>query len=1471
MRKIDVEIMKKNTILLLALIVITTVNAWSQDTIRVLAVGNSFSRDAVENNLYELGQEEGVTFIIGNLYIGGCSLERHWENMQTNMSAYSYRKINSSGEKIITPDISLVQGITDEEWDYISFQQNSPNSGFYETYFPYLSQLTEFTKKHATNPRVKLVLHQTWAYANDASKKEFARYNKDQKIMYDSIIKASRNAANEAGIKMIIPSGTAIQNGRSSFIGDNFCKDGFHLSLDLGRYTAACTWFESLTAKSVIGNPFALSTITPLELLTVQRAAHEAVLKPFEITTIRIEDNKVYSELIDRKSELNWMLSVLPRDRTSNGRLSFLYETFQDWLNKTGELPPDFDKMPSIPFLPNPLIMDEGNSNTPVTSMGQWEMQRDWMREQLERYITGTVPPPPENLQAKVLEERMDGEVAIQVVELSFGPDQKATLTLELMIPPGEGPFPVFLTNWSHREWAQIAVRRGYIGCLYAGADIKDDTEAYSEIWADQFDFTRLMRRAYGASRAVDYLYMLPYVDKKKIGITGHSRNGKTSLMAAAFDERIGACIPSSGGTGAEVPWRYNAHKYDVEDIALLACAQPAWLHPRLRFFIGREHKLPVDQNSFMSLIAPRGLMLSTAVTESASNIFGIEQGFHSVKKVYQFLNADDNVAITSRSGLHGVNAGDIERYIDFFDFVFERTERKPENRLFYNYSFEEWSELSDQHVNPLDNGQTLIDLNTYMSNSDKWERGKQSIIENLNWMLGDEPDGVTNQGPGQLDKGGIGERRFGSFLTRPRETESMKVMAITPYSGFGDNLFGYLYYPADESGLPVNKNLPVVIYLHEYDYSKGFSSMSYDHEIQSVFENITKLGYGVFAFDMIGFGNRLEEGYHFYDRYPQWSKMGKMVADTRSAVDALSNLDFVDSSKIIVSGYSLGGTVALLSAALDERIAGVVSIAGFTPMRTNSLERGTEGVKAYSHLHGLIPKLGFFVGHEKQIPVDFDEIIATIAPRAALLIAPVRDKDAHPGDIRNCVERVEKVYELYNTSQDNIQLYTPDDYNRFSTIMRRKMYDWLENFPSSSALLEEEGTSSNRLLAEDASWCWFSDPRAVYHNGQREAVYLGFINSKGDVKIKSHDVSTGENSEFTLHEALQVDDHNVPSLILLPDHKLLAFYCQHNGNIFMRKSKKAEDISQWEDEVILLKGDKEKRYCYVNPVMLSDENNRIYLFGRNIVRNKNGTYSDTRTYCIYSDDFGETWSDEINILDNLGMNSRPYVKYTSDNKSRIDFLFTNGHPGQGDDVSVYHMYYKEGAFWQTNGDHIASFNIDSPVGINKVNKVYDADSTLIRAWVWDIALDKNNRPVVTYTRYPAFTDHQYYYAKWDGRGWQTRKIDDAGSYITKIKPGKKLLEPHYSGGIVMDPHDPDIVYLSKQINGKFEIEKRILKENSTQIIESVTSNSQNDNIRPYVVVDNKKGVSMLMWMEGNYYHYTDFDTDLKIRIIQNR
>lgn len=754
------------------------------------------------------------------------------------------------------------------------------------------------------------------------------------------------------------------------------------------------------------------------------------------------------TDTLKQKAALEKLLTLLPPDRTELGRVSFLDETFQDWLKRTGELPPDFDLMPSIPFLPDPLILDEGGKNIPIKTMAQWKEKREWMKQQLEYYITGTYPPKPKNLQARIISEKKDGETIVRLVELTFGPENRANLTVELMIPPGRGPFPVFLSQWNHREWAMVAVRRGYVGCVYAGADSKDDTEKYSEIWANEYDFTRLMRRSFAAYRAIDYLYTLPYIDKEKIGITGHSRNGKLSLMAAAFDERITACIPSSGGTGAEVPWRYCSQNYDIEDIALLACAQPSWLHPRLRFFVGHENKLPVDQNLFMALIAPRGLMLSTAINEGASNPWGIEQAYLASQKVYKFLGAEDNLAIRSRYGLHSVCAHDMEDYIDFFDYVFKRSDHKPENRLFYNYSFENWCELSGEKIDPMSyKVKTLEDLDTDDQNNRivtvaVWDKKKAGIKQNIIWALGDEPSGVINPGPGKFNRGNVDENNFGSFLARPRATEKMGRMPVSPYNGFGDQLFGYLYYPTDKQGDLKSKNLPVVIYLHEYDYSKGFNSY---HQVESLLRSIVDRGYAVFVYDMIGFGNRIDDGTRFYNRYPHWSKLGKMVVDVRGAVDALTNFDFIDSSKIFVAGYSIGATVGLYAAALDERIAGAVSVAGFTPMRLNTPEKGTEGIKSFSHLHGLLPRLGFFVDNEDRIPYDFHEILACIAPRPVLVIAPVMDKDAILQDVSYCVGQATKIFGLYG-SANNLQLFVPDDYNRFSPEMRDTMYSWLQD-----------------------------------------------------------------------------------------------------------------------------------------------------------------------------------------------------------------------------------------------------------------------------------------------------------------------------------------------------------------------------------------------------------------------------------------
>ena len=168
----------------------------------------------------------------------------------------------------------------------------------------------------------------------------------------------------------------------------------------------------------------------------------------------------------------------------------------------------------------------------------------------------------------------------------------------------------------------------------------------------------------------------------------------------------------------------------------------------------------------------------------------------------------------------------------------------------------------------------------------------------------------------------------------------------------------------------------------------------------------------------VLGFGTRIEEAVSFYNRYPKWSKMGKMVADVRGAVDALSNMDIIDHNRIYTAGYSKGGMVSLIATSLDDRIAGVISVAGFTPMRSNTLDRGKTGIQFYSHLHGLLPRLGFFVKNEQRIPVDFNEILASIAPRPALIVAPKYDKDAHLNDIRKCVDSAENVYNIYKVSR---------------------------------------------------------------------------------------------------------------------------------------------------------------------------------------------------------------------------------------------------------------------------------------------------------------------------------------------------------------------------------------------------------------------------------------------------------------------
>ncbi|MEX1063085.1 MAG: acetylxylan esterase [Balneolaceae bacterium] len=794
------------------------------------------------------------------------------------------------------------------------------------------------------------------------------------------------------------------------------------------------------TAKKVFVRPSAPAGNGIFKTATILGALCILLLIDATVTTVTAQTSEER-----RQAYLEELIRLQEQPESRDAFVNYHDATWIDWVERTGELPPDFDALPSIPFLPDPLVIDEGGENIPVETAAQWQEKRDWIKEQARDILSGHFPAPPENITTRVLEERVENGVTVEMIELRFGEDERAKLTFELFTPPGEGPFPVFMTQWNHRGWAQIAVRRGYMGLVYAGADARDDTRDYLALYPDH-DWSTLMTRAWGAHRAVDYLYTLDSADKSRIAITGHSRNGKQSVFAAAFDDRITAVISSSGGTGGEIPYRYTDERHSNESIDFLTSRRTHWLHPGLRFYWGREHKMPIDQNSVLALIAPNSLLLSTSVREgkAGGDPWAIEHNYRSLTRVYEFLGAPEKLGIRFRDGGHAVEARDIEAYMDWLDVQFGRAGAVPwENTLVYGYSFEKWKDLSNETIDPDDypdipedarvlsgdGGQTL-------ENTREWEQKKSDIKDRINWVLGEEPAGIR---AGPIRRLSGREDYLAGLIDRPAVKNS-RMRNIAPYNALGDYLHGSLYYPADENDEMMtgeNGSMPVVIYLHRFS-NTGFDA----YNTNAFFEDIVSRGIAVLAMDLIGFGQRIDEGTLFYERYPRWSKMGKMVTDTRAAIDALESLDFIDRDRIFISGYALGGTVGLFTAALDERIAGVAVSGSFTPLR-NATE-DVEGVKAYSHLHGLLPRLGFFAGSERAIPIDFAEIISSVAPRPLYVISPELDRHADAENVEQAMRDVESVFRLYNAA-DNLGFSTPPEFTGFSFSQQTDIANWLE------------------------------------------------------------------------------------------------------------------------------------------------------------------------------------------------------------------------------------------------------------------------------------------------------------------------------------------------------------------------------------------------------------------------------------------
>ena len=256
----------------------------STKSLYILAIGNSFSDDAMEY-LYQILQDLGYKDIfLGNLYIGGCTLQTHAGNLTNNLGAYDYRT-NSAGKWSTAASHTASSALKERDWDYVSMQQASGYSGVADSYEPYLS--TVVNAVISSCPGAKRMWHMTWAYQGDSNHKDFTKYNDDQKTMYEAILNAVNTKVLSRGdFDFIIPSGTAVQNLRSSFLGDNITRDGYHMSYNIGRYLTALMWARKITGKSIAGVSFKPSSYsyTDDQIAVIKEAVEKAYEKPFEVS-----------------------------------------------------------------------------------------------------------------------------------------------------------------------------------------------------------------------------------------------------------------------------------------------------------------------------------------------------------------------------------------------------------------------------------------------------------------------------------------------------------------------------------------------------------------------------------------------------------------------------------------------------------------------------------------------------------------------------------------------------------------------------------------------------------------------------------------------------------------------------------------------------------------------------------------------------------------------------------------------------------------------------------------------------------------------------------------------------------------------------------------------------------------------------------------------------------------------------------
>lgn len=335
----------------------------------------------------------------------------------------------------------------------------------------------------------------------------------------------------------------------------------------------------------------------------------------------------------------------------------------------------EVERLPESPALPDPFRRPDG---TRVRGRAEWRAQRELLRASLLRFAYGHAPPPPGFVRGtEVAREPIDGSLTRVRVRLETGPAPRLSFWVGVVRPVGAGPFPAIL-HIDHRgpfaaSQSQVAevARRGFLFVGYDPTFLDPDEPgavgpAQAAYGAN--DWATLAVWAWGASRAIDYLVGRPDVERRKIIVTGHSRSGKTALLAGALDERVALTAPQCSGTGGAASYRVRGP--GAESLAAITRNFPHWFQPSLAAFAGHESRLPFDQHFLLALCAPRPLLVLEAQGDRWANTEGTQEAIEGARPVYRFLGAAERIGFSLRPGEHDQTDEDWHALLDFAELT---------------------------------------------------------------------------------------------------------------------------------------------------------------------------------------------------------------------------------------------------------------------------------------------------------------------------------------------------------------------------------------------------------------------------------------------------------------------------------------------------------------------------------------------------------------------------------------------------------------------------------------------------------------------------------------------------------------------------------------------------------------------------------------------------------------------------------